>query len=216
MLSRCYNPSAVNYRDYGAKGIRVCKRWQRFATFLLDMGRRPSPKHSVERRRNEQGYTPANCYWATPFQQAQNKTNNYKITLCGRTMTASAWARLVGISPRRVLVRLRLGWTAREAVLLPMSQRLRRPKTDKKTVVDAIALLRAGKKRALRERHTVHYTGRQILCVVCLRKQSGADALCVRCHQSLHDHSMRDATGYGYIRWAARRARRALLARRRR
>lgn len=44
MLTRCRNPHAKAYARYGAKGIRVCERWQSFTNFLADMGVRPAGK----------------------------------------------------------------------------------------------------------------------------------------------------------------------------
>lgn len=212
---RCYNPKAQNYTRYGGKGIRLCRRWWQFSNFLLDMGRRPSAKHSIERRRNDRGYSPKNCYWATPEQQAQNRSSVRQATLMGKTWPAVRWARYLKISEKRVLMRLYLGWTPSEALLLPMSQRLRRPEQDKKTIRAALILLRAGAIDALRERPTQHWTTyarqREILCAVCTRVLPGADNLCIHCHHSLHQHMRVDSTGYGCIRWAASRARRYAL-----
>lgn len=36
MLSRCYNPKNEKYKNYGAIGISVCKRWHCFEYFLQD------------------------------------------------------------------------------------------------------------------------------------------------------------------------------------
>jgi hypothetical protein len=75
MHSRCENPNVAAYKNYGGRGITVCKRWFKFERFYADMGPRPSPELTVERRDNDAGYTPANCYWATRKQQAANKRN---------------------------------------------------------------------------------------------------------------------------------------------
>ena len=61
MRQRCNNPKCSRYKWYGARGIKVCVRWNSFDLFLKDMGPRPTPKHSVERRKNHLGYTPGNC-----------------------------------------------------------------------------------------------------------------------------------------------------------
>lgn len=71
---RCYNPKNKEYRWYGARGIRMCKRWKAsFSAFLQDRGERPRPELSLERRDNDRHYMPENCYWATAKEQSQNR-----------------------------------------------------------------------------------------------------------------------------------------------
>jgi len=74
MVARCYRPSASGYNYYGAKGIEVCERWHSYENFIADMGERPSPDHSIDRKDNSQGYSPSNCIWATRSEQQKNKT----------------------------------------------------------------------------------------------------------------------------------------------
>ena len=74
MISRCHDVNSSSYSRYGGRGIFVCSRWRNsFENFLSDMGERPSPSHSIDRINNEKGYSPENCRWADPFQQARNK-----------------------------------------------------------------------------------------------------------------------------------------------
>ncbi len=73
MHDRCSNPRNPHYRNYGGRGIRVCRRWQRYEHFLADMGRRPDPKLTLERVDNDKGYSPSNCCWATRKQQSANR-----------------------------------------------------------------------------------------------------------------------------------------------
>jgi hypothetical protein len=157
MMQRCYNSRVWNYVRYGGRGIRVCKRWHSPANFIMDMGRRPSSEHSIERRKNSRGYSPTNCYWATRSEQAQNKSNCRRIRIAGVTRVVVEWARYLGVPEKRIYVRLKQGWTPSESVLLPMSQRLRRPRRDRTTLREAVALLRAGEVDRLRVRPTIHW-----------------------------------------------------------
>lgn len=71
---RCSAPRCKDYKDYGGRGIRVCDRWlNSFENFLADMGRKPSPKHSIDRADNDGNYEPGNCRWATPSEQSKNR-----------------------------------------------------------------------------------------------------------------------------------------------
>jgi hypothetical protein len=74
LINRCENPQNPRFKDYGGRGITVCERWRSsYETFLADMGRRPSPRHSLDRIDNNGHYEPANCRWATASEQRRNQ-----------------------------------------------------------------------------------------------------------------------------------------------
>lgn len=74
MKTRCLNPKNSGYKYYGGRGITICERWlNNFENFLLDVGRAPSSKLSIDRIDNNGNYEPGNCRWATLLQQNQNK-----------------------------------------------------------------------------------------------------------------------------------------------
>ena len=74
MKRRCLYPSDKRYKDWGGRGITICDRWlNSFENFFADMGKKPSPKHSLDRRDNEGNYEPDNCRWATASEQRLNQ-----------------------------------------------------------------------------------------------------------------------------------------------
>jgi len=73
MRRRCNNPSATQWKYYGALGVSVCARWSVFENFLADMGERPKGK-TIDRYPDPTGnYEPSNCRWATVKQQRNNR-----------------------------------------------------------------------------------------------------------------------------------------------
>lgn len=109
MHSRCRNKNDPAYKNYGARGIKVCKRWQAYQPFLEDMGRRPTPQHTLERVKNHIGYRPSNCKWATRAEQLRNKRNTLRVVVNGVTMCAADAARILGVCYPTLVHRARRG-----------------------------------------------------------------------------------------------------------
>ena len=99
MKQRCSNPNNIGYPNYGGRGIKVCERWMNFENFISDVGKRPSPRHSLDRYPDMNGgYGPNNFRWATRDQQQNNVRKNIWIEFGGVKMTRSNWAKCLGIA----------------------------------------------------------------------------------------------------------------------
>jgi hypothetical protein len=106
MKNRCANPTQASYKNYGARGIKVCARWNRFENFISDMGKRPSDKHSLDRIDNNGNYAPSNCRWATKEEQVANKRPRIDAILYeGKSVTQ--WAKELNIAKYIIYARLK-------------------------------------------------------------------------------------------------------------
>lgn len=117
MKQRCNNPNNTRYYMWGARGIKVCDRWQeRFENFLEDMGERPSDKHTLDRIDNNGDYCKENCRWATNSQQCMNRRSNFMVTYKGLTKPLKMWTDELNLVYSTTMQRIKkLKWTTERA-----------------------------------------------------------------------------------------------------
>ena len=118
MLQRCYNENDHAYFEYGGRGIKVVELWHKFEPFYeWAINNGYSKELTIDRTNNEKGYSPENCRWATPMQQANNTRRNHLITYQGHTQTVMQWAREKGIKQSTLSMRInKYGWSAEKAL----------------------------------------------------------------------------------------------------
>lgn len=129
MRYRCGNPSSRRYKYYGGRGISVCERWNSFENFKADMGTRPSPKHSIDRKDGNGNYEPSNCRWATQSQQNTglrrvSQTRCGPVTIDGVTLSVSEWAIRCGVNAPTICYRIKAGIVGMD-LLAPSRRRIR-------------------------------------------------------------------------------------------
>lgn len=124
MKNRCNNPHDNSYARYGGRGITVCEEWmdkknghKRFLDWSVNNGY--GINLSIDRIDNDKGYSPDNCRWATPLQQANNRRICNYVTINGVTKTGTQWAREIGISYRSFADRIIFGWKEDDLLLPP-------------------------------------------------------------------------------------------------
>ncbi len=118
MKSRCFDPNNKSYHRYGGRGISVCISWvNSFQKFYDDMGPRPTRIHTLERIKNDLGYSPSNCRWATRLEQSNNTDQNRNLVFNGTSKSLSQWAMECGMLAATLRARLnKLGWSLEKSL----------------------------------------------------------------------------------------------------
>lgn len=99
MKARCYNPKSPSYKNYGAKGIRICDEWLTFENFhnwAMENGYAEGLQ--IDRIDNSKGYFPDNCRWVTVTENMRNQTTTRNIEVYGIKLPISAWCKELHIS----------------------------------------------------------------------------------------------------------------------
>jgi hypothetical protein len=131
MIQRCTNPDVDSYKNYGKRGIDVCKEWRddflNFHKWAIENGYNDSL--SIDRINNNKGYSPCNCRWATRQEQANNRResrhpmgSNHNIEFNGKVQSISAWARELDINHNTLRNRVLKGWEIERAMTLPVKE----------------------------------------------------------------------------------------------
>lgn len=124
MVQRCHNPMNPGYSYYGARGIRVCKRWRTsFAAFHEDMGTPPTIRHTLDRIDNDGNYEPSNCRWALRGEQMRNTRRTRLLSFNGTTQCLSDWALMLGVRRELLKCRLERGWSIERTLTTPPRKR---------------------------------------------------------------------------------------------
>lgn len=118
---RTANQNRADFKNYGGRGIKMCKRWSNsFEAFLKDMGE-PKQGMSLDRRNNDGHYEPKNCKWSTRKEQNNNKRTNRMVTFRGQTKTLAQWAEMIGVHRCTLSARItKCGWSIEKALITPV------------------------------------------------------------------------------------------------
>ncbi len=117
MKGRCNNSNDYHYRDYGGRGITVCREWNdsfnAFKDWAIKNGydeNAPKGSCTLDRIDNNGSYTPQNCRWVSMKVQGRNRRTTRFITVNGATHSIAEWSELTGINLHTICKRINLGW----------------------------------------------------------------------------------------------------------
>jgi hypothetical protein len=107
---RCYDETHGAYKNYGARGIKVCQQWKdSFETFLADMGFPERKSLSIDRIDNSGHYSPENCRWATAAEQARNRRSTCKYEYRGNLYTTKDLVEITGLPYQNIMAKIYRG-----------------------------------------------------------------------------------------------------------
>lgn len=116
MRERCDNEKNKSYKNYGAKGIKVCEEWSNsfisFYNFSTSNGYKEGL--TIDRINSNLGYYPENCRFITIKEQNRNYSRNHMITYNNETLCLSDMADKYNVNRGTVLFRLKKGKTLDE------------------------------------------------------------------------------------------------------
>lgn len=125
MKRRCHAPKTRKaYKRYRGRGISYDLAWEDFRSFFADMGMKPEG-YTLERVNNDEGYSKANCKWATYKEQQNNRSTNHLVTLGDKTQTIQQWCDEAGLADSTVHNRIRRGWPMDKALTVRPDKRNR-------------------------------------------------------------------------------------------
>lgn len=124
MKQRCTNPNNTSYKDYGGRGITICKRWlTSFENFHADMWPTWLKGSEIHRKNNNGPYSKRNCQWVTRARHKHlGNSRSHYLTINGVRKTVVQWAEHTGIDRKVIMARIGYGWSGLR-LLVPVKKR---------------------------------------------------------------------------------------------
>lgn len=123
MRARCRESAKLNKKNYFDKGITVCAEWDDFKNFYTwALANGYEEGLTIDREKNDLGYSPDNCRWVTMEEQANNKTNNILVNAFNEIKTVAQWSRdtRCKVSSWTLAYRINNGWNHQTAITTPV------------------------------------------------------------------------------------------------
>lgn len=119
MKNRCYRKEVPEYKNYGNRGIKICKKWlndfMSFYNWAINNGYKKGL--TIERKDNDKGYSPENCEFVTRQIQCNNKRDNHIIKYNNEQLTMMNFCRKYNLNYGLFESRIRNGKSIKNSMI---------------------------------------------------------------------------------------------------
>lgn len=128
MNLRCHSKSDASFKDYGARGIKVCKSWR---DDFMKFYKWAKPKYKkglqIDRENNDGDYKPSNCRFVTSKINCRNRRNSQLLKFQNKNKTVAEWGEITGLNVATIRTRIALDWSVEKIIQTP-ARKLRKRK----------------------------------------------------------------------------------------
>lgn len=129
MKSRCYDTTDKQYKNWGAKGVRVCKEWLEDPKVFYDWAIANGWEKGLQIDKDKLAttkpgllYSPEFCCFLTAKENAFYKTNSIMLEYNGENKSISEWAVVLNIHYTLIQSRYQYGWAAKKIFETPLKK----------------------------------------------------------------------------------------------
>lgn len=124
MKKRCYHKNNPKYKNYGARGIKICDEWKNDYVAFSDWAHENgyNDQMTIERIDVNGNYEPSNCKWIPMLDQAANRTSNKWVYIDGDKYSPLELEEKYNIPVKTIYARIARGDKG-ESVVRPLGTR---------------------------------------------------------------------------------------------
>lgn len=114
IIKRCENEKDKGYKNYGGRGVKICKEWRNdfkeFYDWAILNGYNEQEQLDIDRFPNNDGdYEPSNCRFTSRKNNQNNRRCTVRLTYKSTTKTLSEWCDILGLKIESVRGSMRNG-----------------------------------------------------------------------------------------------------------
>lgn len=170
MRSRCMDKNMDAYKNYGARGISICKEWDDFNNFYnwaYSNGYDENAEYmkcTLDRIDNDGNYEPSNCRFVDWKEQSRNKRTNRKFLFKGKMTTLPEIADETGLARDLLYDRIiRRNWSVEKATTTPIKKHINANSDEFKRYYEKYKSKEMSARKICQELDICHHTFKSML-----------------------------------------------------